>query len=681
MVIGLVCTAPVQAQSLGISTQGGTGGLVIPYAEVLSSGTLAWTYGNYHEPQLGRHATEQNMSFGVGLLPHLELFGRFANYVNPTASVITANGPRDISANIKVQLPVPWSDGPRLALGVNDVGGGAVFFKSGYLVASDQYGPMGFALGYAQGRAGATRTPTFDGGFGGVSWRFGDTGLSALAEYDGQQKHAGLRWHSEPIAALGNAQIVGSVQHSLGTLASDKLAANTSNFALTLLLPLGDLSAREARFRPKASQELPAIEEPATGGAKLHADSADRQAALLKALKALGLERLRVGLHGDQLIVEYENHRYGQNEVDALGLIFGLGAELAPKGVERVQAVTFKDGLRLYATSVGVAAYRTFLRDAVAAPVEGSLLWQRLPADQAAQTRWIDSEPTPASRVRVEIRPDLNYTLGTEVGAFDYSLAANLQLIAPLWAGARIYSSYLLPVSHSSNMDVGAVFDLSRQRRGLKTLALEQSLWFGPQILTNVAAGRFNYDTLGLQAQAAVFVPGTDDLLRLRAAAYNQAPGGLVGQDHALAASYRRLLTSNMWLEAGLQRYSDGSHGPSVEWVRWFGDVGVQIFYRKGGQAQFAGMQLNFPLTPRQGMATGPVIFTGASQYAQSIRTRITDSNQSANLVQPGAVLDLRLESNLDVERLNSGRLSQAYLMEQVSRMREAFFVYARNFL
>jgi hypothetical protein len=193
-----------------------------------------------------------------------------------------------------------------------------------------------------------------------------------------------------------------------------------------------------------------------------------------------------------------------------------------------------------------------------------------------------------------------------------------------------------------------------------------------------VSAGRFYYDAVGVQGEATVFVPDTDDLVRLRGTRYNQDAGGLYGKDHALALSYRHMFTPVTWLEAGAQRYSDGSNGPSVEWSRWFGDVAVQLYYRKGGDRQFAGLQLSFPLTPRQGMAPGPVIFTGASQYVQGIRTRLTTASQAANLVQPSAVRDVRLESNLDTEQLNAGRASQHYFSGQVPRMREAFYLYAR---
>lgn len=681
-------SAPSHAQGLGVTSQGATGGLVIPSAEVLPLGTMALTYGNYQEPQLGTHSTRQNLSFGTGLLPHLELFGRYATYIDRKPGFPAYSGTSDISANIKVQLPTPWRQGPKVAVGLNDfVGRSRVVFKSEYLVASEQYGPLGVSLGYAHGSPPTgvkNSTPTFDGAFGGVQWRLGNTGLSLLAEHDGQQNHAGLRWQSPPLAALGGAQLVGTLQRSFG--ASTPASVNTGNFAISLIIPLdnaGNARAQAADCVPDPHQELPAIDAKPDPGA-LQPTPEDRLASLRKALMAVGLERVRVGLRealwGTSLVVEYENHRYAQNEVDALGLVLGLGAEMAPPGTQRVHAVTFKEGLRLYETSVGVTVYRQFLRGGPASSVSNSLIWDRLRPDLAAQTRWIDAEPTSFSRVRIEIKPDLNYAIGTEVGPNDYSLAANIQAIAPLWSGGRLYTSYMQPVANSRNMDAGAIFASSRQPSGLKTAALQQSFWWwGRRVLANVAAGRFYYDTLGVQGEAAVFVPNSDDRLRLRGAAYRQAPGGLAGQDRALAASYRHMLTPTMWLEPGVQRYSDGSTGPSVEWTRWFGDVGVGLFYRKGGAHQIVGMQLSFPLTPRQGMAPGPVIFTGPSQFSQAIRTQLAGSGAQKNALVPGAVRDLDLATSLDVDQLNAGRLSQDYLTGQVYRMREAFFAYKTN--
>jgi len=679
-------SASVHAQSLGITSQGSTGGLVIPSAEVLPTGTVALTYGNYEEPQLGVNSTHQDASFGVGLLNHVELFGRVTNYTNPIPGSIFAKGTRDLSANVKLQLPTPWTLGPKLAVGLNDFAGGAANFKSRYLVATSHYGPFSVSLGYAQGAAHG-HPPTFDGAFSGLEWRLGNSGASLLAESDGKQNHAGLRWHSPPLAALGRAQLVGSLQRSFNAVTPTGSNADATNFALSLVIPLGDAANARAQAEECAPdprrQELPAIDakpEPGT----LPPTPEDRLLALRKALIAVGLERVRVGTikaqWGTSVVVEYENHRYAQNEVDAIGLVLGLGAEMAPPGTQRVHAITLKDGLRLYETSVGVTVFREFLRGGPASAVANSLIWERRPPDWSAQTHWIDAEPTSFSRVRIEIKPNLNYALATEVGAFDYSLAANVQAMAPLWTGGQLYTSYMVPMGNSRNMDANGVFASSRQQSGLKTAALQQSFWWwNRRVLANVAAGRFYYDTPGVQGEAAVFVPSSDDMLRLRGAAYTRAPGGLAGGERTLAASYRHMLTPTMWLEGGEQHYSDGSTGPSVEWKRWFGDVSVGLFFRKGGANRFAGMQMSFPLTPRQGMEPGPVILTGPSQFSQDIRTQLTSAGQSRNLVQPGAVRDLSLDTSLDVDLLNAGRISQDYLVGQLYRMKDAFFAYRNN--
>lgn len=679
LTLWLACHASIHAQPHGVSSQGVTGGLVIPSAEVLSPGSFATSYGNYQEPQLGAiQASQYSLSFGIGLLPKLEFFGRFVNNTDPSRYFVS--GPRDLSGNVKLQLPTPWSSGPNVAVGMNDISGGAVYFRSGYVVASDQYGPLGVSLGVAKGRAGVTAKPTFDGAFGGLDFRFPQTGLSALAEFDGQQKHAGLRWQSPPLEVLSRARLVGSLQRSFGALTPAGLDADGSSFSLSLVVPLGENEQRVASFQPAAQQALPPLDaKPSSDGFQPTAQ--DRMASLRQALVAAGLEHVRLGqregLLGQLLIVEYENHRYAHNEADALGVVLGLGAEMAPAGTQRVHAITIKGGLRLYETSVGVGVYRAFLRDGPAQHVRDSLSWDLLPPDASAHTRWLEPEPTASSFIRVEIKPDFNYTLGTEVGAFDYALAASVQTVAPLWTGGRLYASTMVPLSNSSNMEAGAAFGAFLQRSGLKTLALQQSFRLGSLVLGQVSAGRFHYDTWGAQGEAIAFVPSTDHTLHLRGAYYRDAPGGLAGQDRAFAASYRHMLAPSMALEAGVQRYSDGSIGPSVEWTRWFGDVAVQLFYRKGDATQFAGLALTLPLTPRQGMMPSALFLTGTPQFSPAIRTQITNVRQAANLVQPGSVRDLQLETPLERYELNGGRMSQSYFAGQIHRMRQAFFSYA----
>ena len=674
-------SAPVN--SLGVNTQGVTGGLVIPSAHVLSQGTVAATYGNFQESQLGLSATQQNLSLGFGLLPGLEMYGRLAEYVDPIDFPVAVSGRRDLSVNVKLQVPTPWAAGPKVAFGVNDIAGGAAIFKSLYLVTTQQFGAVTGTVGYAQGSSaysGPGQIPTFNGLFGGAAWRVGDTGLSLLAEHDGRQRHAGVRWQSPPIAALARAQVVGTVQQSFGAVTPLGINADATKFSVSVVVPIGDNEVRLKDYKPSPAVQLPALATRATEGG-LQATPEDSLASIRKALVGLGLERLRVGqrqgLLGPMVIIEYENHRYAHNEADALGLVLGVGAELAPAGTQRVLAVTLKDGVRQYETSVGVAAYREFLRDGSPSPVRDSLIWDRVNAASTLETRWLDETPTGHTRVRVELRPDLNTAVGTEIGLADYSLAANVVAIAPLWRGARLQGNYVQQFANTPNMAEGAVLAELRQKNGLKSLALQQSFWLGNSVLAQLAAGRFHHDVVGVQGEAMAFVPGTENLLRARAVSYNQAPGGLVGGSRAMSVSYRHALAPATFIEAGFQGFGDGSAGPTVEWTRWYGDFSVQLFYRRGGDRQFAGLQLSFPLTGRQGMAPGPVTLSGEAQHAQALRTRITTASEPQNLVQPSAVRDISLESNMDGDLRNAGRASQRYFVGQIHRMREVFYIYA----
>ncbi len=61
---------------------------------------------------------------------------------------------------------------------------------------------------------------------------------------------------------------------------------------------------------------------------------------------------------------------------------------------------------------------------------------------------------------------------------------------------------------------------------------------------------------------------------------------------------------------------------------------------------------------------------------AVSESTRLTGAGEGRNLVQPGAVRDISLETSLDVDQRNGGRLSRDYLAGQIYRMKNAFFAY-----
>ena len=675
------------AQGVGIASLGATGGLTIPSAYVLESGDLALSLGNYQDPKLGTFSRKQNYSLGIGVLPRVELFGRFAEYTTrfslvPGAPNLTGkNGLSDISANLKWQLPIDLPGLPKLAVGATDIGGGAVNFKSRYAVASDEVGPLRWSLGYAQGQARAGGAKVLDGVFGGAEFKLGSSRATLLAETDGTQQHAGLRYYSEPVPWLGDGQLVGTLQRSLGATTLAGRSDNATSVNVSLVVPLGTSDKARQRRTDAAMRPLPALDQAVVAGAMV-ATAQDRLDGLARALRATGLDRVRVGMLGNELVVEYENHLYLHNEADALGIVLGLAAEAAPAGTTRVNALTRKAGLEVLETSVEVAAYRSFLRDGDAARVKNTLGFGLLPGYDDAAVQWAEGDAGTGRRqnwLRVSVKPLLNYALGTEFSAFDYSLAANVRSTASLWKGAEVYADAVQRITNTSNTEPGRIFASSKQRNGLRTLALQQSFWLAPRLFTSVGAGKFDYDGQGAEGESILFLPWNADTLHLNGSYLRRTGDALPRTVEAYAGSYRWRFNPETWVEAAYQQYTDRSTGPSVVLTRWFGDVAVQLFARKGGKNTFVGLEMNLPLTPRQGISAGPVQLTGSPRFAQSIRTRLTNGGNTGNFVDNGAVRPVDLNYKPEVELFNSGRVAPADIAGQVQRLRESFYLYARD--
>lgn len=670
-----------QAQGLGVASLGAVGGLHIPSAYVLGTGDAAFSLGN-EDPNLGTYYNHhRNYLVGFGLGAGVELFGRLnhnQNLPNKQANSAELIG-GDLSASLKWQLPIEARGLPKLALGLTDYGGdAAVYFRSAYAVVSDELGPLRWSLGYARSEQSvvAKAGRVLDGVFGGAELRLWDTRATLLAETDGTRRHAGLRYYSPVMPWLGDAQLVGSVQRSFGGSNPQGQSADATSFNLSLVVPLQtDDAAREQRTRSAAQalKPLPALEAASSAQAST---SPERLAKLFDTLRASGLDRVRVGTIGTDLVVEYENQRYLHNEVDALGVVLGLAAEHAPAGSQRLHVITRKTGLVMFETSVSVPSYRAWLRDAgESAAVQATLGFGRLPGYDASTVQWAHGSTEPTTRVRVRLSPLLNYTVGAEIGLFDYSLAVEARASAPLWAGAEVYADVVQRIDNSINMDPGRLYQNLRHRSGLQTMALQQSFWWGPQVFASVGAGLYQFNTVGAEAEATVFVPWNADTVHLRGRVVrNTDSGEVAGTDNAASASYRWRMTPTTWVEGGLNSYTDGSKGPSVAVTRWFGDVSLQMFARQGGGNTFVGLELSLPLTPRQGMGAGTVQLSGNPRFVLPVRTLLTSSTDKANSQRPGAVRPIDLSYKSEVELLNSGRDTPDYINTQLPRLRESFY-------
>jgi hypothetical protein len=717
--VALAFSTSAYAVDPALSSLGQSGGLTIPSAFVLPQGTFEAQGNDYIDPRYGKTATGSQVYWaGIGLFPYVEISGGLANYPADTHVQFADEEHfvfRHLMANAKVQIPIFFRYQPSIAFGITDIGGQTHYFRSKYGVVSQAFGPLALTAGYGQG-------DRLNGAFGGAELSLWNTGVSVLAEDDSKTPYAGLRYRSPSIPWLANASVVGTLVRSLkGT---DGAAPRTS-FTVAVQIPFGQRFTAANCTDGLCVNTPPAIPEPSTthttlakasdpplssawanpahdskGGSFQYAPAArsftaslDGKVApatamartlsvafdpavldeIVRILTSAGLERVRAGMVGDDLVVEYENHRYNQNEADALGIVLGAATAEAPSSVDQLRVVIKKANQPVGEVSVSRAAYAEFLKSGTQGPVDTSLTMRTRPTYDSEEVAWHGDEHK-HGLVRVRVQPVTNYLFGTEYGSFDYSVGASFETFVPLWRGAEFYTNTIAPLFNSQNLNNGRVFSQYRLRGGLTTAALAQSFRIAPQVFNVTAIGKFEHDYLGVENETTAFVPGRPDVIRLQFAYLRREPGqdALPGVKTAML-TYRWVQPSwNLWVEGGAARYVGGDKGPLLTVTRWFDDVSVSIHGEHSGHGSFLGAAISFPLTPRQGMKPGLVQLAGATQFTQDFRTRVG----STNYIAGDAAQTLGFGYSTQQDLLNSGRFSAGYFATQLYRMRDAYLRY-----
>ena len=402
---------------------------------------------------------------------------------------------------------------------------------------------------------------------------------------------------------------------------------------------------------------------------------AERLPLIQQKLIDMGLENVRVGSYRNYLVIEYENHRYNQNEADALGIVFGIAARYAPNNFNRILAVMKKADMPLGQVSVDRASYARFLRDgSTDGSVRATLVMTTRPTYGSDDVQWVTPKEGPHGLTRIKITPATNYDIGTEYGKFDYALGANIQGFVPLWKGAEIYASLIEPLFKSHNVDNGRVFSDLQLGRGLANLDLSQILWAGDRFLNVGTVGKFGFHYTGIEDETTFFVPSRPDIVRLRIAYLHNNDHTV--NDDPLSAEKNAVLTYRwvqpdwgMWIEGGVARYVGGDKGEIVNLVKWFDDVSITLDLRHSALASFAGISLGFPLTPRQGMKPGITSLSGSESFYANVETRIRGTNFLNTTGADNITFDYSTQQIL----LNEGRFSEEYFKTQLYRMRDAY--------
>ncbi|HUR40476.1 MAG TPA: YjbH domain-containing protein [Verrucomicrobiae bacterium] len=647
MALAALGNGPVRAD---LALNGATGYLVVPSAEVQHIGTAAAGW-SLHNPRAGVFNDIQNYYLQLGFSPNFEFAGRVAE-----SGEAGAGGIRDLSLNAKYRVDLPWGIG--VAFGAMDIGGEARNLRSTYAVATLPWRTLQFSAGFGVG------PDVLDGAFGGLEWRPWPL-LGLVAEHDAENANAGLK--------LASPELAWGLR--LGATATWRKQTEEAEFGAQLSFPLGrSASTFSASSAPASSAPDPV---PASVAPENRVPS---YPALRSALLSLGFELIRIGERsGTVLVVGLENRVYNHSSADVVGAALAAMSRHGAPGLEILELHLHQYGVPQVTITAPAALYRAFLDSPGAhllALREALVARQAAPsATPAPGERSVVWEPVASeSRTNVEIviEPVLRTFVATESGLLDAGLGARGRATVFLTRGLLLNAGLQVPLVATDDFHDGGNFEGFAPEAALDVLQLQFLHKTGPGWSWLWSVGRqriFQADWSALGLEQAWLSHEGDHQLRAKLLSL-----------HGIDNSRIVALAGYTWFDAardysiGLTggRFYSADTGARVDLSRYFGDTIATVFARAGSLDDIAaGVQLSLPLTPRRDAAPSTWQVKGSRRWGHGVSTTVHTADGS-NALRPLFLFEPASDLDLRRDFLDSGRLGQDYLRDELPRMHEA---------
>jgi hypothetical protein len=616
------------APPLGATFHGPTGLLRTPSAEVLPEGSARLSITS---PKTVSGSTipdvRDQWAVGVGFLPGLEGGAAYSNE-NVPGSLLW----RDITLHGKLRLLREQRGWPSVAIGASNLRP-AAGDPNYYIVGSKTLW---------QGRARASAgvgSGELSGPFGGIEIDLAPW-AQAMAEWDGDRVNTGLRLR--PIQGL---QVdIADLPGGLSTQAA-------------YAFEIGDV---EHPSSPPV-ELAPASEE---GTAQ---EIADRVA---QSVVDLGMENVQIAIgerpEGLELGATYENRRYYQDEIEALGAVLAAVAKSCPANVISASLVVLDHQVPVLRLTVGLSDYRDYL----AGRLSGAELAGRWTVDAGLEPQIHPSLITAKTDRRADTRltVDLSFTptFRSIVGSEEVSLALRTALRSEadvdLGSGWQIRAAdELRLINHFGDLDRYYSDDF---------LNLNYSARLGPSLLTHVAGGEFADDRRGIAAEAFVLPGSGPFLLRGYAGCLEDRRfGSGVGYEWSYLGDARYWFSGpNMEASVTAGKYLDLDQGFTLGLRRFFGDHELKLEYRDTDYANVLLAQATVALGPRRYPRPGRVRFRLGDHIGQGWRS--VASGEDTTLDIASLVGNQLRFFDLSDAFLNRDRFNAQALRERVDLLR-----------
>ncbi|GAB3650644.1 YjbH domain-containing protein [Ramlibacter alkalitolerans] len=717
LVLGATTSACLAQSPQTTMTQAGFTGLSItPSAHILGWGRMEFSYDN-QLPGNVRDPSGHNYVLGVGLLPNLEIAGRLAanSPLDANCFVAPGCGTRDLSASAKAGIALDRAQRYHIAAGITDVGGSVTHFRSVYGVLTYNQGPWEASGGYARrsGGVNGSRSPLdgifLAGAWQPLPWARGQLEFTDRKAWAGVRLFAPKEWLPE-----GWSAYVGANRRLTDTNLTEK-----SWFSAGIAIPLYKVpnlpasSVNPSAVAP-APQQPPTIAAPRTSppASVLESSPAPARPApaprvddarlfeLAAALRNRGLEDLWVGRMDDgSIAVRANNATYNWNSLDALGVALAAVADTLGSNATVYRLILTQRQLPLVAVTGQADCLRRWIQDATAACTAGQLT---TPGSAVLDRMhfgadWVvRREQASIETVRMRISPILQKNVGSELGALDYSLGANIGVELPLWDGARVEAGYDVPITETSDFKNGGVFSDRRVRSRLDRLAFTQTLrlpfeqwitgaddamiqrWGLGNVVAQGSVGQFGGFYTGVHG-AVRWEPGAGrHRVSAEAGLFEHSDFGSPGtpgvrSPRPLIAEYRyNFAPTRTYFEATAGNFMNNDLGYQLGLRQWFNDVAVHVYYKRTRlehepSRQFVGLELTFPLGPRKDMNPRGFQVTGTPRFALGVETTVRETGLNPVRVGHGVVPPVASVE----ETFNSDRSGLVYFEDNVGRIRD----------
>ena len=658
--------------SSSLSSQGFTGLINTPNAQVIKEGNSIFQYNNQFDNNLRKYnyntpyRFEENYIAGIGFLPSSEFVGRL---------VESQRFARDLSANVKFQIPYYHKYLPNIAIGAQDFGGVANFYDNTYIVMDKEFDFLRTSLGYGKAGDNLKRGKRMDGIFGGVEAKVTDW-FSVMAEHDGEENHAGVRV-AVPSSLLSSVKLE-------ATLAQN-LTESQTHFAINLTVPLFKDTHKIPYQKEKQAQTNYSIREedkittlkqiePSVQTQNRDNKPLDIQNRLVK----FGFENVQVGSYKNSIYVKCENSIFDHTDLDALGYIIGTISSRYKKNKPYIVTL-LKNNLQTITVSGESKKFQNYVESPTPAntqELKNNLTFSR--TFNETDVDFISSKQNSSFfKPHLELSPGLLTTVGTEVGVFDYLVTLRSNLYMPVYDGLVLSAMYETPLFHSDNFDDDKVYGIrnaNRLKSRLVTAMAHQTLHYD-SLLNTLSVGEYRGDYLGFLNQTNLTTTSGEHGLSLRVGTFQNRDSNIKDDRDIYLGSYRYFYEPlNLFTEVTYGQYWNQDKGPKIEFKRFFDQTAVSFYVQDVGY-KYAGVRVSFPLTTRKLYNSKILQLKGKSDFNYGIRTTLKEPS-GGNIQRPNGGIIPKSDFELASTYLDRDRLNGSYIRNNIDRMRDAYIRY-----